>query len=80
MIADALMSENRAERETVEHKRRDDEKRRLTQQRFAISALAGMAVGAIVGHFVFGSWSPAMLVGLGVGALLGLWVPTRARR
>lgn len=80
VIGDVLMSEKRADREIAEKRKRDEEQPLLTQQRFAIWGLAGMAAGALVGHFAFGSWSPSMLVGFGVGALLGRWAPTRARR
>ena len=47
------------------------------QRRAAVFGLVGMAIGALLGYFVFPKVVPPAVIGAGLGAIIGRWVPGR---
>lgn len=69
--AEALMLERRAAQAAAAEKRQAAAGRLAARHRRAGWILAGMGIGALIGHFAFGNWLPAAFVGFGLGALAG---------
>ncbi|MBW7902717.1 MAG: hypothetical protein H3C26_14645 [Rhodocyclaceae bacterium] len=69
--AEALMLERRAAQATAAEKRQAATGQLAARHRRAGWILAGMGIGALIGHFAFGNWLPAAFVGFGLGALVG---------
>lgn len=69
--ADALTLERRTAQAVASEKRQTAAQRQAARQRAAGWILAGMGIGALVGHFAFGDWFPAAFVGFALGALAG---------
>lgn len=69
--AEALMLEPRAAQAAAAEKRQATAGQLAARHRTAGWMLAGMGIGALIGHFAFGNWLPAAFVGFGLGALVG---------
>ncbi len=70
-IGNALMSDHRSSLSAKIEKQLSHDKHARVQRRIGAGALAGLAVGALIGHFVVGDWFTAGFIGLGCGSLIG---------
>lgn len=70
-VGESIMPEHRANLASAAEKKRSREARAAIRQRVGAGTLAGLAIGAAIGHFAAGGWYTAGFIGLGCGAAVG---------
>jgi hypothetical protein len=68
-VSDAILGPGLKAQDELREKRKKEAAHLAAQRRSAAFALAGMAIGGAVGHFVFGHFSQGFIIG-GIAAYL----------